>query len=140
MDDRYGYWLSGLIDGEGSFLIQCDPRKRVFSCRFIMAMRDDDEKMVREIHRRTGIGNIYMCSARGATRPSVMWMVQSKADVQSLVQLLDRYPLRSRKAKDFKVWKRAVAEWSKFTPRHKQRSWDRMSDLALQLRSVRQYA
>lgn len=110
MDDGFGYWLAGFIDGEGCFTIQ-RVKKGSWYCRFAIRVRDDDSAIIQKIQEETGIGRVCPVSARGTSRAQVAWVVVSKADCIKLVALLDQYPLRAKKRHDFAIWKRAVEAW-----------------------------
>lgn len=113
--DGFGYWLSGLADGESCFLIS--PRRNRRVCRFTIVLRDDDHEILEEVHRRTRIGALTRRERRAdsahtlVANPSVTWDVRSKCDVYLLTLIFDRYPLRAKKAQDFAIWRLAVAEW-----------------------------
>ncbi len=109
MDDAFGHWLAGFIDGEGSFQIVAFRGR--FDCRFRVKLRDDDRAILEEIVKRTGIGRIKTDAGHGSSKPQAVWKVQNKAECLALVQLLDRYPVRAKKARDYVVWRAAVMLW-----------------------------
>ncbi len=115
IDDAFGHWLAGLFDGEGCFTITARGRGRgSFAPSFTLCLREDDSEIVDEIARATGLGRVYHVVHR---RPGVRdrfrveWKVYRKDDVAALARLLDRYPLRSKKARDFLLWREAVRIW-----------------------------
>lgn len=126
MDDVFGYWLAGFLDGEASFNIDRrppsahDPYER-FSCRLALVLRVDDRQIVEEIHARTGLGLVAEKAAQprghSMSAPQIGWHVRSKMDCVALVALLDRYPLRSKKAADYRVWRQAVLAWAEMENR-----------------------
>lgn len=111
--DDFGHWLAGWIDGEGSFIIT---RKNEhhgtgyvsYAPYFDLKVRDDDEGLIREIIAVTGIGYTYRRPSRGASHPMFGWRVQGRDQTARLVEILDHFPLRSRKAADFAIWRQAV--------------------------------
>ena len=111
IDPAFGHWLAGFIDGEGSFTMQSfhggvDPRPR-----FSIEVRADDTPIIEEIHRRTGIGKLSRRHRKMATikdRPQIIWTVNRNADLRRLVEILDAYPLRAKKKRDYEIWKQAV--------------------------------
>ena len=84
--------------------------------------------------RTTGLGVVRRKDDRGNSQ--ACWVVFRKDDAVELASYLTRYPLRSRKRKDFDVWKAAVERWASSDP-------DRVSTmriLARQLREARRFS
>jgi len=107
----FGNWLAGLTDGEGSFLISRHPRCRSISCRFQLLLRVDDKPLVEEIKQRLGnIGSIILRKDKRENHsPGARLQVDSCADVvHVLIPLFDRYRLRSKKRRDYELWKQAA--------------------------------
>jgi hypothetical protein len=143
MDDAFGHWLAGFIDGEGSFNIDRNgPR---FCCMFRLVVRADDEAVIREIADRAGFGQVYYRRRQKAASENehgaIGWQVRTKADCHALVELLDRFPLRAKKARDYDVWRAAVAEWATIRyPRARMaQDWSRMAALKAALEGGRRY-
>jgi hypothetical protein len=143
MDDAFGHWLAGFIDGEGCFCITYrgpDSTNKV--CMLSVALRADDRPLLEEIQRQTGVGKIYGSPGRGRTKPYARWIVKNQPEVLQVVELLTRYPLRGKKAKDFETWKAAVEVWcsggrgSRSDPTR----WPRMEALRQQLVAGRVFA
>jgi hypothetical protein len=105
----FGNWLAGFIDGEGCFMI--GKRGGGPTCWFQICVRDDDAETLRRIAAETGIGSIYTLVANGTSKPQVIWSVYVKHECRRLVEILDAYPLRARKANDYEIWKRAIHVW-----------------------------
>jgi hypothetical protein len=106
VDPAFGNWLAGFIDGEGSFGIISNGSLQP---RFSLAVRDDDLAIVEEVAARTGIGSVYLTvDGRPGAHGVVQWNVFRKRDQQLLVALLEAFPLRAKKRRDFDVWKVAV--------------------------------
>lgn len=146
MDDAgFGHWLAGFIDGEGCFIIHPQP-SGAYRCEFRIALRDDDSAILEEILQRTGIGLIVRYAARYERvdgKPQAVWTVRTKPDGFRLVDLLDRYPLRAKKARDYAIWREALVEWAEAKPggrpdrgRH---DWSRIRDLKAMMESGRRY-
>lgn len=115
IDDAFGHWLAGFIDGEGHFAIRRD-KSGHFSCAFQLALRCDDEAILREIHERTGLGTLGRRLTGGRSRAQAVWRVSSKGDCLALSGLLQRFPLRAKKAYDLDIWSRAVDLWHGIDP------------------------
>lgn len=113
MDDAFGHWLAGFIDGEGCFWIQWHSRGNCPRCGFSITLRSDDEAILREARERTGLGNLTISMAgRGRQCEAVRWAISTKAGCLALVDLLDRFPLRAKKQVDYRIWRRAVLRWA----------------------------
>lgn len=149
LDDAFGHWLAGFADGEGSFTINCSRFHESLHTVFKITLRIDDRPILEEIQRHTGLGKLFERPARGATNPSVSWVVTGKRDCAQLVRLFDRYPLRAKKARDYAVWREGVREWNRpnamtrtngqysIGPR---RDWSRLAELRRQLMEARAYS
>jgi hypothetical protein len=112
MDDAFGNWLAGFIDGEGHFYIACSPRQTNYHCGMKMSLRDDDAEILATIHMATGLGVLGRSDwhhrqkiTNGAT---ARWEIGSRPHCLGLIRLLDRYPLRTKKARDYAIWCEAV--------------------------------
>lgn len=146
VNDGFGHWLAGFIDGEGCFLIAYRKDRGNWLCQFRIRVRADDADIVQEIHARTGIGR-YFLHAQASACPLACWEVSSRSDCAALVELLDQYPLRAKKARDFEIWRRAVATWqTALRGRLGERKayqnvevWREMESLGHELREQRRY-
>ena len=114
IDPAFGNWLAGFIDGEGSFGIN-PSNGSTLQPRFSLRVRDDDLAIVEEIVARTGIGTIRLAAPTArdlarmpGTHGTVAWRGVSKRDYRALVELLDAFPLRAKKRRDYEVWRTAV--------------------------------
>ena len=141
--DGFGHYIAGFIDGEGSFVITtCGPSSGAANCRLQIKLRDDDAAILYEIQKRTGLGRIYAEPVSGRKRdtsnwhPQVFWKVHSKQDCARAVLLLERFPLRAKKRRDFDIWRLAVREWqTKRCYGH----WELMAAFRRQLIATRSY-
>lgn len=115
--DYWGGWFAGLTDGEGSFSITKRNNKSLcanYQCRFDIRLRDDDRAILEEIRDTLGIGNIYDVSAGtgpgGNGRPLASFVVTAINDCAALVRFFDKYPLKSKKRRDYEIWQETVIE------------------------------
>lgn len=110
VSDDFGHWLAGFIDGEGCFSITYNGGRGNHSmrCQFRIALRSDDTPLLEECQRVTGLGTVYQQAGRGTDNPSAMWHVAHKSDAARLIELLDRFALRSKKARDYMIWREGV--------------------------------
>lgn len=143
IDPAFGHWLAGLIDGEGCFRVHMGKGGTYYAAHFSLKLRDDDQDVLASIAERTGIGRIYFDAHRsGNSKPCASWTVQSMADALVLVGLVERFPLHTRKARDFEVWARAVRTWATMKRGNRwagPRDWTPMIDLKQELEAARAY-
>lgn len=146
----FGHWLAGFIDGEGCFIIQqvnhTDGKPGNYMARFMLRVRDDDRGVLEEILRQTGLGGLIDEPERrnGNTGGACYWHVSAKRECLGLVALLDRYPLRAKKARDYALWRVAVLAWSRVQnptrdPAENAAIWRDMAALKTQLINTRVY-
>src|SRR5271166_5696143 len=141
IDDGFGHWLAGFIDGEGCFFAGTNNNGSP-SLSMTIALRIDDAAILHECQERTGLGKVYERRFPSLKHPQAKWVVFSKADCQQLTALLRRYPLRAKKARDFAIWAEIVDEHAKFLTGRGARvknDWSHFNDLMVQLREVRAY-
>jgi len=79
---------------------------------FSIALRADDLRILEEIRQALGVGGIYLVPSRGENwQPQYMYAVHDKKDLtQVIIPHFEKYPLRSKKSRDFVIWKRLVLE------------------------------
>ena len=104
---EWASWFSGLVDGEGCFLIH-RVGSSYHSAVFVINMRADDRPMLAEIKATLGFGAIYRRPRRMIGHPTYAYQVARVKDTLALVRLFDQFPLRSRKRRDYEVWRTFV--------------------------------
>ena len=144
-----GYRLAALADGEGCFAIpRLAPRgtkQASFYCLFVVKMREDDTLFLARMKEEIGLGTLRWgtpSNGDGAKRqPWVRWEIRRKEECISLVHIFDEYPLWSKKAQDFAIWREAVFEWSLISNHRGQRAdWSRIAKLDKRLKEYRRFA
>lgn len=127
IDPEFGSWLAGFIDGEGSFLLRyhrTPADQHRISLRFQLEIRADELPIIQEIVATVGFGLVTLrpgmprlSDGPGSTaveyrcKPICGWRVDGKANIARLVGLLDRFPLRAKKAQDYAIWREAAMYW-----------------------------
>lgn len=127
IDPAFGHWLAGFIDGEGCFSFSCSMYKgeRRDRPRFALFLREDDAAIVEEIHTAVGCGVVRWKAAQRRLsyswgRPQMGWIVDSREGLRRLIAVLDQFPLRSKKASDYAIWREAVMLWINSEQRYRE--------------------
>jgi hypothetical protein len=145
LDDGFGDWFAGFVDGEGSFNITPASSKRGYPCMttvFGIHLREDDAPILYTIHERLKLGRVNHGVNKRANnaKPIAYWNVQALDACWQLCLILDRYPLRAKKAGDFRIWREAVEvrrSWPFRVPA--ERDWSRIYRLQYELLEWRKY-
>jgi LAGLIDADG endonuclease len=110
--DRFGDWLSGFVDGEGSFLMVWDKRRDNGSAVFRIALRHDDQTVLELIRSFLGCGWITYGNPNVSTpnaRPSTLFCTAKIRDlVTVVVPHFEKHPLYAKKSRDFTIWRSGV--------------------------------
>lgn len=108
-------YVSGFIDGEGSFSISIGKHKtlkRGFEVRpeFEIELRKDDQEILERLLITIGTGRIYDCSYdRYGWYPHAKYKITSIWEMKEyLFPFLDKYPLQAKKAKSYILFKEIV--------------------------------
>lgn len=137
----FGPWLAGFADGESNFDIHKQNRdgKDYYYCRFEISLRADDGGVLEMLKKHLG-GKVYYgetSSQNGNANPKGRWEMVAREECVRLATLFDRFPLQSKKARDFAIWREAL----KVSCDHAGTSRpDLMAPFWEQLRGTRPYA
>ena len=134
---EFGYWFSGLVDGEGCFSIAATP-KAGWRCDFIIKLRADDRPMLERIRDELDMGRVTEgehSSENG--KPWARWTVTRKPDLVRLTEIFDEFRLRSKKARDYAIWREAVIHWANSD---KPVDWWPIEQAFINLESVREFS
>lgn len=109
-DQSFKAWLSGFIDGEGSFCIVKESKGSGYRVGMSIQLREDDGYILEECRNRLGIGSLCRCAPAG-NNPShtYKWDIRSHDDCLKLIEVLDVHPLRAKKRRDYALWREAAA-------------------------------
>lgn len=102
-------FITGFTDGEGSFSISVrdidkDTKKARVLYVFSIILHKKDHDILRSIQSTLGIGKIYKHGKQG-----VQYRVESKKELLILIEHFDKYPLITKKGKDFLCFKKAIS-------------------------------
>ena len=110
--DGFNYYITGLVDGEGSFSvsIQKDPTHRIgyrLKPSFSLGLHKEDLPILNEIRQTLNCGTISFNKN----------MVQLKVEdigslVDKVIPFFEKYPLRAKKKYDFEIFKKIVSMMS----------------------------
>jgi hypothetical protein len=144
-DSDFGHWLAGFIDGEGCFELVPLKGGRLYTARFNLTCRDDELETLEAIRKRTGFGSIYRAHNRRSktkANPVARWSINGKPSVAALIALLDRHPLRAKKARDYAIWREAALLWLAYRGDRFNRAaapWAEMARLKQEMQAGRAY-
>lgn len=102
------WFITGFTDGEGSFSLSVRDidkytKKGKVLYVFSIILHKKDEGILRSIQSTLGVGKIYTHGKQG-----VQFRVESKKELCILIEHFDKYPLITKKAKDFLCFKKAI--------------------------------
>jgi hypothetical protein len=116
--EAFGNWLSGFADGESSFLLTIAIGKQgrtvpTLHANFRIALRSDDGDTLRLIQSFWGCGVLSFFDNRRCkipnAKPIAVYAVQAIPGLAEIVvPHFERFPLRSKKAADFAIWKEGI--------------------------------
>lgn len=121
-----GYWLAGLTDGEGHFAARAFEREgiRRVDLMFTIGLRSDDRLILDELQQLLSVGHVHTDQPNGRTNPISRWDVSRLDELLTvIVPLFRRFPLRSKKARDFDLWRVIVLLLSD----QRERRWQRIA-------------
>jgi hypothetical protein len=101
-------WFAGFTDGEGHFGLYLHGRNNGWVPRFVIKLRADDESILRQLQETFG-GTVIKVKRSDTSRDCALWRVLDKEGLERLVAYFDRFPLRAKKARDYKIWREAVS-------------------------------
>jgi hypothetical protein len=146
IDDRFGYWFSGLFDGEGSFILKSTKRGISLYCKVTMKATLGNSQALQRACTSIGCGKYVedrgaLKRKPGSTPGQVHLKFQRFEELkQIIVRFFEMYPLKTSKSREFDVWRRGVLLRSKFS-RHRAlppEFWNRFRELEAEFQKVRE--
>ncbi len=108
--EKFGYWLSGFIDGEGCFILHRS--KNGLYARLQIEVRLDDLSVIKEIKKFFGCGRLCIRERNKRNpnnKPQVGLLIGGLWDLKrKVLPILETFPLRAKKQRDFLIWKKGV--------------------------------
>lgn len=127
-DPAFGWWITGLVDGEGcffaslSFRVKAAPNGKSYQCVNLFAglqiwLRADDRLTLQKAQDYFGCGRIQ--KKKVSRRRREKWSKNAKPAyvlridkmdelVERVIPHFDEFPLQSKKAADYEVWKETI--------------------------------
>lgn len=114
--DAFGHWVSGFTDGEANFclrVVQLRGKTPQPSAIFRIGLRADDAQVVYQIQSFWQCGVTFFNDNRRSNiknaKPVIIYAVSKTADLANVVvPHFERYPLWSKKRRDYDLWKQGV--------------------------------
>lgn len=117
------WFITGFTDGEGCFslYVRSDRQKRINTIKtyyrwqvdFAYTLRGDDVEMLNQIKEYFGCGKVSLTGKKAASNKHDYGqcgyhVVVPNDLIEKIIPHFENYPLRSKKVKDFEIWKEAV--------------------------------
>lgn len=142
IDPAFGYYFSGLVDGEGCFRIHRVRGGEYYSCVFQLKLRKDDRAILETVRSELGIGRLQDVAASGSSKPATVFIVDSRDDCNKLASFFLDFPLRAKKQRDFFKWLEALDEWNhqvRGNRWHGKTDVSKMEKTWLEMKEIRKY-
>ena len=141
--DADGGYVTGLTDGEGSFMASIRTRDGEpinFNPKFGINLRADDRAILEWIARYFDCGTINVNRHLDNAPLASFWVAGTYDLMRSVVPHFTSYPLRAKKKRDFEIWLRML----NVTALHYRQYWSpsvrsEMAELYAELRGIRRY-
>lgn len=145
-DALFQSWFSGLFDGEGYFIAQKAKRQNdgrfTFKLGLGIKFRADEIEVLQKIQQHFRCGTITYQKNWDVNinrHDQVVWSVYKQAELFHIfIPHFEKYPLRSRKAEHFEVWKEIIR--LAYLKQHKTKEGtEKYNTLVNQLKMVRDF-
>lgn len=117
-DDTFGYWFSGLADGEAHFSASVRINKGYINLhiRFSIGLRLDDMPVLETIQKTLGVGHVISHYRWNTKTPlqkhqADFYVAEAQQIRDVLIPLFDRYPLRTKKQRDYAIWREIALKY-----------------------------
>jgi hypothetical protein len=113
-DESFRSWFAGFVDGEGSFIIftrpcTARPQYSEFRLGLRLQIRHDDIAVLDHISQTIECGTRALHKGAGRAQDSVSWRCEKINDLaEVIVPTFDNAPLRSKKGREFAIWRELV--------------------------------
>lgn len=112
VEPSFGYWFAGLFDGEGHFVMRMRHRLTArgsitsgLELGLNLYLRDDDSQVLARVQDQ--LGGVFSVGANNVAR----WQFRGLRNLAEIaVPLFVTYPLQSKKAQEFELFRRLVIQ------------------------------
>lgn len=111
--DSFGYWFSGYFDGEGCLYTSTCKTKYGIGRRIGLQIscRIDDFEILKAIQETLNVGKFWISPPRNNANAVAHWRCEdAKSLGEIILPLLDTYPLRSKKRREYELWRGLAVE------------------------------
>lgn len=119
IDSNFGHWFAGITDGEGSFgvyrsafKLKNGELKSFYYSRYSLHLRLDDLPLLEYVKHNLGVGKISIDKGGNdygfTENPNATYLVGNPIDLLKIIEVLDIYKLRSKKFREYEIWKECV--------------------------------
>lgn len=98
--------------GRGRFTINYHKRGGHHRCRLTIRLRADDLGVLHHMQAMVGTGVVRLDGNRPRGHPQATWEVTSRDGVRRVMEILDSVELRTKKARDYAIWREAAGVWN----------------------------
>lgn len=112
--DNFGYWFSGFFDGEGCLLGATLKTEHIV--RIMISLRRDDLAILNKIKKILDCGIITNTTDNPNNQgyqssPKSIYVVQTPKELcEIVIPLFDKYPLQTKKGKEYPIWRELAME------------------------------
>ena len=108
IDDSFGFWFTGFFDGERSLIIGQQPSGLGYQ-RIRIGQRSNDQQVLHFIKKNLDVGDVTRSYRTPKGKPvSFYQLTDNKKLAEVIIPLFETYCLRSKKAKEYLIWKAEV--------------------------------
>lgn len=137
LDPAWCNWFVGWVDGEGCFNAYIDKRNMGITPMLQVKVRYDDVQLVNMARDTLRCGNISIRRSIGKN-DQIQWRCEDFVSCRHIiVPLFDQYPLRSKKNRDYQIWREITMLVSEEHHLNGNRAY--VLDLCQQLKDIKKY-
>ncbi len=113
-----GWWITGLVDGEGCFhaSIRMDtryPTLETLHIGFQIGLVQDDVATLEKVRLYFGTGTISLArDRRPYAQDRMIYRMYRRSEFEKVIEHFEKYPLQSKKQKDYECWKEILRVWA----------------------------